>query len=213
MLTALIPLLLRKRLPKWLKVTLCAGMYAYLLSFAALSVYVMSYSDSADVAVFSDDKRFIVMVFGCRTYEKGPSRALANRLNAAYELLVRYPRSLCIVTGGQGDNEPITEAASMKRYLVGKGIPAERITEEAEASDTIENIENSAEIIRAAGWDDYAVVGVSTDFHLRRISILAGERDFDMMLIPAQTSDIISLTANLVREYMSFVKLICSKLL
>ena len=46
---------------------------------------------------------------------------LQSRLDAAYDAMEKYPDAICIVTGGKGNGEGITEAECMERYLTKKG--------------------------------------------------------------------------------------------
>ena len=48
------------------------------------------------------------------------------RLDTAIGYLKENPETICIVSGGQGYNEPMTEAEGMARYLEQNGIAAEK---------------------------------------------------------------------------------------
>ena len=63
-----------------------------------------------------------LVVLGAQMWESGPSKALKLRLDAAYEYLMENENTIVIVSGGQGSNEPISEAQGMYDYLVGRGI-------------------------------------------------------------------------------------------
>ena len=54
-----------------------------------------------------------VLVLGCLVYKSGPSLVLAERLDAAYEYLSKNEASCCVVSGGQGPDEPTSEAECM----------------------------------------------------------------------------------------------------
>ena len=51
-----------------------------------------------------------VIVLGAHVRSTGPSRALALRLDAALDYAAENPDTIFIVSGGQGSNEPCTEA-------------------------------------------------------------------------------------------------------
>jgi len=199
---ALIPIIFIDRMWTWLKWIFCIGMCFYVISFIGFSVNIFSGFDEE----IPTDENLLIMVYGCRTYEK-PSKLLRERLDAALVLLNDYPDSICVVTGGQGNNEPITEAESMRRYLVEMGIDNSRIYPEPKATSTVENIDYTRKLVEENGLQDYKVVGVSTDFHLRRIRILCDTAGFETLLIPAKSSNPVMLLSNLVREYMSYVKM------
>lgn len=61
------------------------------------------------------------VVLGCSVKGERPSRVLSERLCAAYEYLNRNPKAMCVLSGGQGDGEEISEAECMYRYLTGRG--------------------------------------------------------------------------------------------
>ena len=63
-----------------------------------------------------------VVVLGAALRGEQPSRMLAERLKTAATYLRDHPESSCVVSGGQNDDEIISEAEAMKRYLVGLGI-------------------------------------------------------------------------------------------
>ena len=50
-----------------------------------------------------------VIVLGCRVKGERPSLMLAKRINAAYEYLLSNPDAIAILSGGQGDDELISE--------------------------------------------------------------------------------------------------------
>ena len=70
------------------------------------------------------------VVLGCRVYGERASLSLIERLDAAYDYLEENPKAVCVVSGGQGSGENISEAECMYRWLVEKGIDASRIYKE-----------------------------------------------------------------------------------
>lgn len=119
-----------------------------------------------------------VLVLGCRVYSDHLSKMLIGRLAAAYALLCRYPKMQCVVSGGQGGDEPCTEAAAMKRWLVEKGIRPERIIEEGNSRSTIQNFSYSAKRMRECGLS-FRVIVATDFFHQFRSSLLAKREGFD----------------------------------
>ena len=111
-----------------------------------------------------------VIVLGAQVRRSGPSTVLRFRLDAAVSYLQENPDTVCIVSGSQGPNEPFTEAEGMKTYLIGKGIPEDRILIEKKAKSTAENIEFSMKMLSSL---DRPVVIVSNDFHMYRALSIA----------------------------------------
>ena len=128
---------------------------------------------------------------------------LQYRLDAAYEYLKDHEHTKCIVTGGQGWNEPFPEAEGMKTYLTGKGIEASRILMESKSNDTLENIANSLPFIDPQ-TDNVAIV--TNNFHVFRgcaIARKAGIRD--VTGLPAGSTRLY-LPNNLLREFLGVLK-------
>lgn len=112
-----------------------------------------------------------VIVLGCQVRGEEPSLMLAKRLDAALEVLNKYPNALCVVSGGQGSGEDISEAEAMRRYLAERGVSAERIISEDRSVDTRENIRYSAELLKERGIDRAIIV--TNEFHQYRADIYA----------------------------------------
>ena len=106
-----------------------------------------------------------LVVLGAQIKQDGPSVVLRYRLDAAYDYLVENPDTVCVVSGGQGPNEPFPEADGMARYLVERGIDEGRIIREPSSTTTVENIANSRVLI---GDPDASVGIVTNDFHVFR---------------------------------------------
>ena len=104
-----------------------------------------------------------------------PSNVLRYRLDAACDYLKGHPGSMAIVSGGQGLNEPISEASCMATYLRERGIDPGRIQLEDESRTTVENLRFCSRILREQGFDPATVrVGIVTnDFHLYRACRIA----------------------------------------
>ncbi len=133
------------------------------------------------------DEGATLVVLGCRVYEERASLMLAERLEAAYEYLSENEDAVCIVSGGQGDGENISEAECMYRYLVGKGIDESRIYKEEQSTSTRENLAYALEIIKAEGLNEEIAI-VSNEFHLYRASMIAGELGLESSSVFAFTA-------------------------
>lgn len=112
-----------------------------------------------------------VIVLGCQVRGETPSIMLKNRLDTALETLNEYPDTVCVVSGGKGKGEDISEAEAMRRYLTENGIPESRIINEDKSKNTRENISFSKEILDERGIDRAIIV--TNDFHQYRADIYA----------------------------------------
>ncbi|MBR5090560.1 MAG: YdcF family protein [Ruminiclostridium sp.] len=152
---------------------ICAGlMTAFAVYCAAISCLIVSEMVSGDdraveVSAMNGGTPQTVIVLGCMVLDGEPSPMLALRLEKAKEYLDAHPKAVCIVAGGQGSNEVMSEAECMYRYLTSNGIDGSRIYREDASSDTTQNIRFSKEIIDAEGLPKDVVV-VSECYHIYR---------------------------------------------
>lgn len=144
-----------------------------------------------------------IIVLGAQVKEKGPSAALKFRLDTAYDYLVENENTICIVSGGQGANEPCSEAQGMHDYLVGKGIPEERIIMEDKSTDTSENIAFSS---RFLDMENDSVGIVTNNFHVFRGVHLAKHFGIKNVCGIAAPSNIYFQLNNMVREFFGIMK-------
>jgi uncharacterized SAM-binding protein YcdF (DUF218 family) len=134
-----------------------------------------------------------LIVLGAGVNGTVPSLSLRERLDATYDYLQEHPNTICVVSGGQGSGEDISEAECMYRYLTAKGIDPQRIIREDQATSTQENLTYSMDLI---GWEYASSVGiVSSEYHLFRARLMAQELGMDPIMIPAETT-YLSLRAN-----------------
>ena len=133
-----------------------------------------------------------IIVLGAKVDPWGPSRALDDRLRAALTYLESYPDAKAVVTGGQGADEPESEGQCMYDWLLEKGVAAERVIAETEATDTRENLRFSADLIASdcgEDWKTQKIVIVSSEYHLCRARYLGRHLlDYDFGTYPAPTS-------------------------
>jgi uncharacterized SAM-binding protein YcdF (DUF218 family) len=127
-----------------------------------------------------------VVVLGCRVFEKGPSLMLLARLEAAYEYLEKNPEAKCIVSGGQGSDEPVSEAECMYRWLVDKGIDKDRIYMEDRSTSTRENLQFSMEIAEREGLNKKFAIA-SNGFHCYRAEMIGRSLNISTASIPGKT--------------------------
>lgn len=122
--------------------------------------------------------RDFVIILGCGLRPDGtPTPLLQGRIDRAIAFaqkqLSATGKELTFVTsGGQGPDEVVSESASMKRYLLDHGIPADRIIEEDRSTNTFENMAFSREKIMEI--DPAAKVAFSTtNYHVFRSGVFA----------------------------------------
>lgn len=128
-----------------------------------------------------------LIVLGCKVHGARASLILEERLDAAFRYLEMHPKSFCVVSGGKGDDELISEAACMYQYLVEKGIDDSRIYLEEHSQNTRQNIFFSCDLIDRENLNpEFAIV--SNEFHLYRALKIAGKRRKGVGGVPAATA-------------------------
>ena len=137
-----------------------------------------------------------VIVLGAAVHGTVPSLSLRERLDATNAYLTQHPDTICVVSGGQGSGEDITEADCMSQYLINKGIDPGRILLEDKATSTQENIRYSLDLIETiTGVRPQRAGIVSSEYHLYRAGRIAKSQSLEAVGIPA-TTRIISLRIN-----------------
>ena len=91
-----------------------------------------------------------------------------------------------VVSGGKGKNEICTEASSMGRYLMEKGVPKERILLEEQSTNTLQNMEYSKKII-SRELPGAKTAFSTTGYHVFRSLLWASRYDFDCEGIGSRT--------------------------
>lgn len=123
------------------------------------------------------DKDYLI-ILGCGIRKDGtPCPLLQGRIDRAIafrnDQLKKTGKDLIFVTsGGQGGNEVISESESMKRYLISKGIPEDRILKEDRSVNTYENMKFSkAKILEQAS--DAKIAFSTSNYHVFRSGLFA----------------------------------------
>ena len=113
--------------------------------------------------------------------------SLVERLEAAQIYLEENPDAVCVVSGGQGPGEDISEAECMRRWLVDKGIDDSRIYKEDKSTSTEENIAFSKEVIKENNLNENIAI-ITSEYHSYRATILAEKNDLAYGTAPGQTA-------------------------
>ncbi len=157
-----------RRLPRWLRRTGGALLGAGLALLAAVLVMMAVQAGNRP-----GPEDCTVVVLGCQVSASGePTVMLRDRIDAAYDYLTAHPESRCVASGGQNDNEPISEAACIRNTLAARGIDPDRILLEDRSRSTEENLRFTAEIIRQQGLNPRVAIA-SDNFHQLRASVWA----------------------------------------
>lgn len=142
-----------------------------------------------------------VVVLGAAVRPWGPTYPLQERVAAAYDYMNAHPEAILIVSGGQGSDEPMSEAQCMYDMLVRRGADPQRIWMEDKATSTWENMKFSLELIRQKTGERPSRLGViSNEYHLFRSKLFASRCGVEPVAIPAHTRWVSLRVNNFLRE-------------
>ena len=158
------------------------GIYAFIIMIALLVVVETICMISANTAAPVGDETIVVL--GSRVFSYGPSKMTASRLDSAYDYMLNHQDAVCVLSGGQGGDEPWSEALGMKDYLIKKGLDESRIYLEDKSTNTRENLKYSMKVIKENGLNENIAI-VSNEFHLYRAGCIAKEAGISYKTIPA----------------------------
>lgn len=112
-----------------------------------------------------------IIILGAKLIDQEPSMILRLRLDEAIKLYKEGYAPTMIVSGAQGEDEEVSEAASMRNYLISHGIGAEHILLEDQSFNTYQNLANSQKIMQEHNFKTAIIV--SNASHIRRSLIVA----------------------------------------
>ena len=154
-------------------------------------------------ASFGDPKEHCdyMVVLGAKVRTEGPSVSLMDRIRAAKTYLDSHPDVIAVVSGGQGTDEPMTEARCMYEELVELGVDPQRIWIEDQATSTWENLNFSLNLIEEKTGTRPGKIGIlSSEYHLYRASLFADACGVESVGIPAATSRLSQKVNHFMRE-------------
>ena len=122
-----------------------------------------------------------LVILGCAIRKDGtPTPILRGRVQRAFDFEQQQyeavgKHAVFVPSGGQGSDEVISEAESMKRCLMEMGVPEERILKEDQSASTYQNMAFSKKVIEQDAGDlDKVYIGFSTtNYHVFRSGLYA----------------------------------------
>ena len=185
------------RIPKGLRIAFV------MVVVLGLAVYITLIARIASEFQTKTAETEYLIVLGAQMRENGPSVVLQYRLETATEYLAEHPQVKCIVSGGKGSNETVSEAEGMRDYLVAHGIDASRIILEDKSTDTSENLRYCLSLLPSA---DTPVGIVTNNFHMYRALGIAEQCGYkNASGVPAR-STAEYLPHNMTREVVGVLK-------
>lgn len=154
---------------KVVKITLLILIALFVLSSAAISVYIAFYPAQNDIAA----SKYLGVVFGAGiTRSSGPSTALKLRLDKAIALYRNKKIEKILISG------KIAETFVMKSYLLKKKVPVKDIIVDYNGNNTYETIINVKSYF-AKNSAPENVVFISQQYHIPRIILIAEKVKFE----------------------------------
>lgn len=178
------------------------------LTIAAVNLYFIRHPA---LGASSDTKYVIILGGGIDKNSQLP-QTVRNRIELAADYLLENKNAIAVVTGGTLYHLP-PEAPAMKNYLISLGIEADRILIDDKALDTIQNFQNSCQVLsdhenlpKSAILESKILV-VTSFFHLARAQRLARRMGFKHITGLGSPTATIKLLDSYSREICSYIKL------
>lgn len=189
---------LLERIPRRFRQAVTGALASGILLFVVAEGMILS-----EFAATAEPGADYVIILRAQWKENGPSDVLRRRLDKALVYLEENPNTKVIVSGGQGANEPISEAEGMREYLLGAGIPEERILTDSESFSTKQNLEYSSRFLNP---QEDRVVLVTNNFHMFRALLIAERQGYEKVEGLAASSAYGFLPNNMLREFLGLAK-------
>ena len=152
------------------------------------------------------DKDYII-ILGCQMKRDGSlTPLLKGRVDRAIDFrnkqLENTGKDLTFIpSGGQGNNECISEAEAIEKYLIEQGIDKNNIMIENKSKNTLENLKNSYDLIKDKSSK---IVFATNNYHILRAGLLATSLGVKMDGIGSKTKAYFWINA-FVREFIGTI--------
>lgn len=194
-------------MPKWL--------YSSIITFCVLDLFMtfmfllyLLYSIFYQFIPFKKEVHYIIVLgSGIRSEDVPP--LLKSRLDKGIEYYHKNPNAYFVVSGGQGPDEPVSEAFAMAKYLYSQGISKERVLLEVQSTTTFENMKFSKRIIEKHIGPDHSlknqnIIFTTNNYHVFRAAIYSTKAKLNVHGIGAPTAYYFLPTA-LIREFIAII--------
>ncbi|GAA2172680.1 hypothetical protein GCM10009846_11600 [Agrococcus versicolor] len=145
-----------------------------------------------------------VVVLGAGLVDGRVSPLLAARVARGVALAQEDRRTLLVLSGGQGPDEPRSEAAAMAEHAASLGVAADRLVLEDASTTTEENLRLSRAILDERGLQGPVTV-VTSDYHAFRAATLLRALGIRGHALGARTARYY-LPSALLREYVALLR-------
>lgn len=132
----------KNKVPLWVPVSVVTLCTAGAVIFVILQILIFG----GMIGTAPEHLDYLI-VLGAKVREDDISASLKHRLDKAIRFAQEHPETKLILSGGQGKDEPTTEAQAMAEYLQYNGIAPEQILLEGQSTSTRENMTFSKALI------------------------------------------------------------------
>lgn len=178
------------------------------LEFILISTVILAVKAARQEPSYDID---YLLILGCQIRQDGTlTKLLQGRADRALEFARKQDRytqkALTFVpSGGQGSDEVIPEAQAIRNYLLGQGVPEEKILVEDGSTTTQENMQKSYQLIRkdtAPSSRKPKIAFATTNYHVFRSGIIAYREGLDAVGMGAKTRSYFWINA-FIREFIA----------
>ncbi|WP_051114833.1 YdcF family protein [Actinokineospora enzanensis] len=135
------------------------------------------------------DHADVVVVLGAAQYAGKPSKVLEARLRQAKALYDQHVADYVVTGGGRRAGDKYTEAEAGRKWLIDRGVPADRVIGVGEGNDTLGTLKAVATEVKDRGWETAVIV--SDPWHSLRARTMAKDAGLDAWTSPTHTGPIV----------------------
>lgn len=187
--------------PNWVDYVVLGICAAVAILFLVVQILIL-----CAMVVLPKSKLKYIIILGAQIRGRKLTGSLKRRLDRGLRYLQENPETLCIVSGGRGKGEDISEAEAMADYLRSCGIDDSRIRLEDESTTTWENLSFSRSFIENEEKDKVGII--SNNFHIYRAMKMARILGYKKVFAIPATTDLVVFPNYMVREFFALFVMI-----
>ena len=174
----------------------CAVAISFVLYFVIAAVsYRSSWSHEAKGSAD------VIIVMGAAQYDGVPSNLLEMRLQQGLDLWKDGRAPLIALTGGKQAGDRFTEAATGRRWLTDRGVPANVIVSEDVGRSTWQSLSQLDPVLQERSVETAIVV--SSYWHVQRADLILHQLGYDASTSPVpQNTEALSWTTKALKELL-----------
>ena len=146
-----------------------------------------------------------IIILGAQIRGRSITGSLKRRLDKGLRYLQDNPETKCIVSGGKGKGEEVSEAEAMAEYLKACGMDENRIWMEDKSTTTLENLIFSKQFIGNLEKDKIGII--SNNFHMYRAMKMARILGYKKVFSLPATVSLVVFPNYMVREFFALLKM------